>query len=405
MAMRRRVWPVVALLAVAGVFAATAVWRVDTPRRHVTAIFTRTVGVHSGSDVRVLGVRVGEVLAVVPQGQTVRVEMAYDTTVDVPAGATAVIVPPSVVSDRYIQLTPGYSGGPVLADRAELDATRTVAPLEVDDIYRSLDELSTALGPAGANSTGALAQVVATARANLQGNGASLHDTLAGLAQALSTVSSGRADLFGTVANLADVTDTLARADDQVREFNRRLADVAEQLASERDDLATALRTLASALGDVKAFVHDNRAALVSDVDALADVTTILVREQQAIIETLDVAPLGLSNLNLAYNAKSGTLDTRDDAMGPYDAATFVCSLLVNAVPAARVPTTCVDLARLLAAHGVTLPAPLRALLAHAPVPPAGGGTVPAPSAVPAPTGSGANGFDPTLGGILGGGA
>ena len=51
------------------------------------------------------------------------------------------------------------------------------------------------------------------------------------------------------------------------------------------------------------------------------------MRQQQAIVDVLDVAPLALSNLNLAYNARSGTLDTRDDVMGPYDPASYVCSL------------------------------------------------------------------------------
>ena len=405
--MRRTISVAVAVILVAAVVAATVVWRLDRPQRRLVAHFTSTIGVHPGSDLRVLGVRVGEVTAVTPEGPTVRVDLRYDTTYDFPADVQAIIVSPSIVSDRYIQLTPAYSGGPTLADGADLAVSRTAVPLEVDDVYRSLDQLNRALGPSGANANGALADLVATARKNLEGNGAQLNGTISGLSDALSTVARGRADLFATVTNLADFTTALARSDDQVRQFNQRLAAVGDQLAAERDDLAAALRTLGTALADIKVFIRDNRNALVSNVAALADVTGILVRQQQAIMTVLDVAPLALSNLNLLYNVKSGTLDTRDNALGPYDPASYVCSLMVNVVPTQQIPATCVDLARLLAARGLPLTNELRTLIGLVPVagPPAaaapggavpgsGGGAVPG---VPEST-------DRTLGGILRGG-
>ena len=387
----------------AAVVAALALWRVDQPQRRLTAHFTEAVGVFVGSDVRILGVRIGEVTAVVPEGRSVRVDLSYDAGQDIPADARAIIVPPSVVSDRYVQLTPAYTGGPVLADGADLSTDRTSVPLEIDDVYRSLDELNRALGPSGANANGALADLVATARANLEGNGDQLHQTLGGLSQALSTLADSRQDLFGTLSNLADLTGALARSDQQVREFNLSLADVGQQLAAERDDLAAAVRTLATALGDIRTFLHDNRDALVSNVAALADVTGVLVRQQRALMEVLDVAPLALSNLSLAYNPGSGTLDTRDNAMGPYDPAAYACSLMVNVVPVQQIPQTCFDLARLLAARGLPLTDQLRQLLGL----PAG--TTPAPTAGAGSGGGGPIGgitdtIDSTLGGILKGG-
>jgi phospholipid/cholesterol/gamma-HCH transport system substrate-binding protein len=390
--------PVVLILAMV-VVAAGVLWRVDEPTRRLAVDFTATVGLHPGSDVRILGVRVGEVVAVTPRGRTVRVDLRYDADYQVPADARAVIVSPSVVSDRYVQLAPAYTGGPVLADGAQLPVERTAVPLEVDDIFRALDEFNRALGPDGANRDGALSDLVETARRNLEGNGQRLHDTLDGLSRALSTFADGREDLFGTVANLAEFTTALARSDNAVREFNQRLADVAELLAAERDDLAAALRDLSVALADLTAFVRDHRQALASNVAALADITSVLVRQQRAIIDTLDVAPLALSNLNLAYNARSGTLDTRDNALGPYDPAAYICSLMVNVVPAPQIPKSCFDLARLLAAKGLPMSDELRRLLG---LPPSGS----PPGRPPTPGGGPAERLvsevrDLTLGGIL----
>ena len=47
------------------------------------------------------------------------------------------IVAPSIVGDRFVQLTPVYEGGEVLADGAVLDTDRTSIPLELDQIYRA----------------------------------------------------------------------------------------------------------------------------------------------------------------------------------------------------------------------------------------------------------------------------
>jgi len=404
----RRVLVVLAAVAALAVAAAAVLWRVDEPKRSLVAHFIQAVGITVGSDVRVMGVRVGEVTAVEPGGRDVRIELRYAASVDLPADARAVIVPPSVVGDRYIQLTPAYTGGAKLPDGAELPVNRTVVPLEVDDVYRALDELARDLGPNGANADGALAELVATARANLDGNGAALHDTLAGLSQALSTVADSREDLFGTVANLADFTSALARSDAQVREFNQRLAEVGAQLAAEGDDLAAALRSLATALGDIRAFVAENRAVLVDNVAALADISGVLARQQKALMNFLDVAPLALSNLQLAYNPRSGTLDTRDNALGPYDPASYVCSLAVNLVPVPQIPRACFDLAQLLSARGLPLTNELRSLLGQAPLP--GLGTQPGSTGTRAlpgglsgalPGGSGQEPPDLTLGGIL----
>src|SRR5207248_6415998 len=301
--------------------------------RRLVAHFASTVGIHEGSDVRVLGVRIGDVVRVVPQGRTVLVELRYDAKYPIPADVTAAIIPPSVVSDRYVQLTPAYAGGPVLPDGADLPLDRTAVPLELDDVYRALDQFNKALGPSGANSGGALKNLVATGAANLDGNGENLGATLDGFAKTLGTLADGRADLFGSLADLQRFVTALAESDQQVRRFNDQLATVSEQLAGESQDLAAALRNLATALADITTFVRDNRAALKSNVEGLTEVSGVLARQQQALAEVLTVAPLGLSNLNLSYNARSGTLDTRNDATGPYDPASYVCSLLVDVVP------------------------------------------------------------------------
>ena len=87
----------------------------------LTAEFPRTVSIYQGSDVRVLGVPVGKIDSVTPSGTDVVVTMHYDADVKIPANAKAVIISPSIVGDRFVQLTPAYTGGPVLAERHHPD--------------------------------------------------------------------------------------------------------------------------------------------------------------------------------------------------------------------------------------------------------------------------------------------
>jgi phospholipid/cholesterol/gamma-HCH transport system substrate-binding protein len=298
--------------------------------RDGTAYFTRAVGLYKGSDVRILGIRVGEVRSVTPEGDRVRVEFVYDDKYKVPANAKAVVISPSVVGDRYVQLTPVYTKGPVLADGARISLQRTAVPVELDRIFSSLNDLNVALGPKGANKNGALSRLLQVGADNLDGEGANINRTVTDFSKALTTLADGKEDLFGTVRNLQVFTTALAHSDDSVRAFNTDLASVADQLAAERGELALALKNLAIALGEVGSFVKENKANLTTDIKGLADITGTLAKQKDAISEVLEAGPTALSNLQLAYNPSSGTLDTRDNAEQTQDPAVFLCELLTS---------------------------------------------------------------------------
>ncbi|MFE5923695.1 MCE family protein [Streptomyces sp. NPDC056468] len=302
-------------------------WPRPEPVR-VTAYFPRTVGIYPGSDVRVLGVRIGEVKEITPEGGRVRVELEYEADRKIPAEAQAAIINSSVVSDRYVQLLPVYRGGPVLRDGGEIPESRTAVPVELDRIFDSLHTTAEALGPEGANKDGALSRLLGVSADNLDGQGKNLNQTVEDLSKAVTTLSNGRTDLFGTIRNLQVFTAALAADDKSVRSFNGSLARVAEQLAGERKDLAAALKNLGTALGDVSGFVRRNKKSLTENVEGLSKVTKVLVTQRAALQELLEVAPAGMSNLNNAYNPSAGTLDTRNNADQAQDPASLLCSLL-----------------------------------------------------------------------------
>ncbi|WP_236789524.1 MCE family protein [Amycolatopsis sp. GM8] len=303
----------VAIACVLGLVVAGVLWWTikDANKKHVTAYFPSAIGLYVGNSVRVLGVDMGTVTGVQPMGSQVRVDMDYDRTVAIPADAQAAIVAPSLVSDRYVQLAPAYTGGKIIDDGASIPLNRTAVPIEVDDLYSSLDKISQSLGPNGVNQNGSLSDLLTTLSQNFDGNGQSLHDTITKLSQLSTTLSGNKNDLFATIQNLANFSQTLSDSDKQVRTFESQLADVSGYLAGEKDNLAATVQQLGTTLAMVQQFIDSHHDKLRSNVDNLASVTKVLVDQRSALAQILDIAPVGLGNVANAYNGSSGTLDAR----------------------------------------------------------------------------------------------
>ncbi|MFD0685654.1 MCE family protein [Actinomadura fibrosa] len=321
-----------AILAVAVLAAALMLLLQEPKQRHVTAYFSKTVGLYKGAEVRILGIKVGQVTKVTPIGDSVRVELKYDAKYKVPSNAQAVIVNQTLVADRYVQLTPVYKGGAVLADDATLTIDRTAVPVEVDEVSGSLSDLTKALGPQGANAPGAdgqgsLSRLLQVGAANLEGQGTDIRQTISDTSKMLSTLSADRGDVADTIRNLRVITDTMKANDQQIRSFTGHLNGVSGQLAGEKEELSAALNTLAPTLRNVQRFIKDNRSELASNVRQLAQITGVLVKEKDSFAELLQTAPLAVNNLARAYDPISGTIHTRDNFRQFNNLADWVCSL------------------------------------------------------------------------------
>jgi len=303
-----------AVVVAAGLIAGgAALYQASHQGTRITAYFSESIGVYPGSDVRILGVRVGTVDAVQPVGTEVKVTLTVDSGVPLPAAVRAAVVAPSVVSDRYIQLTPAYTGGPKLASGAVIPVTRTAVPVEVDQIYASLNQLAAALGPQGANKNGALSNLITTGEANLAGNGGYLNSMLTQYSGLSTTLGGSASDIAATLSSLQQFTSMLKSNDDQVRQAEQQLAQVTGYLSGERQQLSAAITTLATALSEVQQFIASNRSLLTSNVNKLASITSILSSERASLAEALDTAPLAADNLLNAYDSTTKTLDGRAD--------------------------------------------------------------------------------------------
>ena len=367
---------VAAIVVVAGAGASAALSTGHDGTTTVTAHFTRAVGLYKGSQVRMLGVKVGKIDTITATGTTVAVKMTVNDGIKVPANATASIVPPSLVS--YVQLSV-YKAGAVMADDGDIPVADTQIPVEKDDILADLNSLDVTLGPTGANANGSLSDLITTGAKNLSGNGAQINQTLRDLSQLVGTLDDNKSDLVGTVDQLDRFTNFLLANDGNIRTLYTDLASVSTQLSDDRAALAAAFKNLSIATKQLDVLATTNRTNLKGSVDKIVDITNLLVQDKSSLEEVLNDTPLALSNLAGSFDPNTQTLDVRTNTpLSDQDGlANLICNALENGIlPAGVAQSACDTSTGTLSAvntavKGIAsaLPTPLSSALGSLPLP------------------------------------
>ncbi len=320
---QRRPWLLLPLALVLVVVGTTGWNRAD--RTDLVAYFASTDGIYAGDEVRILGVPVGRIDDIETEDGQVRVEFHVDGDVKVPAEAKAVIVAPSLVSSRYLQLTPRFEGGAELADGATIPIERTAVPVEWDQIKGQVNDLAVALGPEGANQDGALSDLVDASADALDGQGTTINQTIADLATAIETLSSGGDDAFSTVRNLQVFVAALGQSDVQIAEFTQRLDTVSQLLADDKHLVRAALRDLGQAVGDVEGFVRGHRGRLSKTMRGLTDVLGVVADQQSDLAQILHTAPNALANLTETYHQRQNAAAINMESASIHSPGQLLC--------------------------------------------------------------------------------
>ena len=294
-------------------------------RTNVVAYFENSNGIYVGDDVTILGVPVGQISAIEPEPTQVKVSFWYNSKFRVPADANAAVLSPMLVTSRAIQLTPSYSGGPVLADDAVIPRERTVVPVEYDDFRKQLERLTETLQPTQPGGVSTLGAVINTAADNLRGQGANIRDTVIKLSQAFSALGDHSTDIFSTVKNLSILVSALQDSTNLMRQLNQNLASVSGLLADDPNEVGNAVRDLSDAVGQVQSFVADNRETLGTTSDKLAGVTTALTESIDDIKQFLHVAPTTFQNYINIYQPAQGAVSSVPVINNFANPITFIC--------------------------------------------------------------------------------
>src|SRR6476620_9401376 len=215
------------IVVILGIVAAFIGWNIykRLTTNTVVAYFTQTLALYPGDKVQLMGVQVGQIDKMEPDGDKMRVTLHYDKMFKVPANATASILNPSLVASRTIQLAPPYTGGPVMEDNAVIPIDRTQVPVEWDDLRNQITDIISQLGPTPEQPKGPFGDVIESFADGLDGKGKQINTTLNALSEAITALNEGRGDFFAVAKSLALFVNALHQSDQQFVALNDNLAE------------------------------------------------------------------------------------------------------------------------------------------------------------------------------------
>ena len=299
-----------AVLLAAQIVSASALLCVQslTKPKTIVAQFVSAVGIYEGDEVRVAGVKVGNIVSVRPDGSHAELRFTLKRDVPVPADAHAVIVAQNLVSARYVQLTaPSSSNAGVISDGVVIPMERTAVPVEWDQVKEQLDRLATDLGPRPGQDSTSLATFIDSSAAALAGNGPQLRETMRQLAALATLLGKNSGNIVDTIKNLQAFVTMLRSSGAQVVQFQDRLATLTNVLDSSRTNLDAALTNLAEAVVTVQDFVAQTRDKTSEQVQHLSAVTQTLVDRRMDLEQLLHVAPNAIANTYNMFDPQMGT--------------------------------------------------------------------------------------------------
>ena len=288
-----------ALLAVVAVLLASGcsvVGAKDT--KTITAYFSDSAGLFVGNDVGVLGVTIGEITDIEPEGNKVAVTMEIDADQPIPADAGAVVVARSVATDRYVELTPVYREGAKMADHGKIQAGRTRTPVDFDEVLEALNEFATGIG-GNKETTNAVQRFIEAGASALQGRGPLINQSIHSLADGVDGIAAQRENIAATLKSLDVLLTSISTNESTVRTFIQQVSAASKLLADERTNFQSALRALDDAVTAVAKFAVDNRQAIVDSVGQTSTLMKTVLTKQDRLEEILRVMPVALQNLRM----------------------------------------------------------------------------------------------------------
>jgi phospholipid/cholesterol/gamma-HCH transport system substrate-binding protein len=261
----------------------------------VHADFSYINGIYPGSKVTVLGIPVGRVTAVTPQGTTVRVSMSVPGDVVLPADIDAYVLSPALISDRSVELGPAYSGsGPTLADGHVIPADHSHAPITFDTMLGSLSTLTSAIGP----GQGDIGKVLTRGADEWRGQGKQFNEAIRNLSAASGVVGARADDIGAVVDNLTTLMAAFNKRQVSLNQVITELNQLGGSWADANIDISAPMQDLKSVLEQIDRFVAehgDELGAIAANLNAVGDVLTA---KQPELAEFMDLVPLMMQNLS-----------------------------------------------------------------------------------------------------------
>jgi phospholipid/cholesterol/gamma-HCH transport system substrate-binding protein len=245
------------------------------------AAFAEAAGLRNGEEVRIAGVKVGQVTDLGLEGDHVKVTFKIDDGVRVGDLSRAEIKIKTLLGAHYLSLVPRGPGRQ--NPRAEIPISRTATPFEV---VPAINQLSQQVGQI---DTVQLAKSFDTISATFKNSPAEIQASLRGLRRLSATISSRDDQLHQLLARSTRVTGVLA---DRNQEFVKLIADgdkILQAVSARRDVIHQLLINTVSLSEQINGFIADNQAQLTPMLANLERVNQILLKNQDNLDKTISL--------------------------------------------------------------------------------------------------------------------
>jgi phospholipid/cholesterol/gamma-HCH transport system substrate-binding protein len=258
-----------------------------------TAKFLDATSLNVGDDVRISGVRVGQVESLeISDHNRALIRFSLDQGRRLPADVRAVIKYRNMVGQRYIALERGTTATrDQLPEGGEIPLDRTTPALDLTDLFNGFKPLFQALSPNDVNElSGELVQV-------LQGEGGTVESLLAHTGS-LTTTLAGRDKVIGEViGNLNTVLKTVNGKGDALANLVSTLRQLVSGLAGDRAAIGDAISGIGDLTQSTAGLFEQARPPLKDSIAGLKDVAGNLVQNQSDVDSFLTNLPVKFNEL------------------------------------------------------------------------------------------------------------
>ena len=254
-------------LAVVAAFNVDAIPFVGGGTRYAAA-FSEAGGLREGDDVRIAGVKVGEVRSLGLDDGHVRVDFRVTEPAAFGATTGASIRIKTLLGQKFLSLEPAGPGQ--LPAGSEIPLQRTVSAY---DVVEAMGDLATTTA---AIDTGQLASALDTLATEFADTPEEVRGSLSGLSQLSRTIASRDDQLRQLLAHTRGVTGVLADRDAELSTLIHDAAPLLAELDRRREDIARLLDSTAALADQITQLVRENRAELRPALERLQSVLTVL---------------------------------------------------------------------------------------------------------------------------------
>ena len=256
------------------------------------AVFSDATGVVNGDDIRVAGVKVGNVEDVEIVDRTnALVTFKVDSDHPLTDSTRATIRYRNLVGQRYIALTPGAGPNTPMQENETIPLARTRPALDLTVLFNGFKPLFEALSPADVNK---LAYEIITV---FQGEGGTLESLLAHTASVTTTLASRDKVIGELIDNLNQVLVTLGKRDDELSSLLVKLRQFVGGLSKDREAIFGSLDSVSALAVETSDLVTGIRPGLTRDVKELRKVAGNLDAGKGEIDRALQVLPIKLEKV------------------------------------------------------------------------------------------------------------